>query len=66
MGLRWPLLPNRVPIPPNTPVLSKPPARYYTSTLACSCPDYTYRRKQKGQNCKHMALLRRVNGLARG
>ena len=27
----------------NYPALTKPPARYYTSLEACSCPDYVYR-----------------------
>ena len=33
-------------------------ARYFTTTEACSCPDWRWRRPEAG--CKHMLALRRA------
>ena len=34
------------------------PSRYMTSTVACSCKDYQYRRMRRGEHCKHILSLR--------
>ena len=38
--------------------LTKPPARYYTSESACSCPGWKWRHR-----CKHVDQLRRALAL---
>ena len=44
--------------PPLGVSATKPePARYYTSTEACSCPDFVYRRMRAKQYCKHQKAL---------
>ena len=44
--------------------LTRPGARYYTSTEACSCKDWEYRGSRPGKYhnkpCKHMASLRQA------
>ena len=46
--------------PPLGDSLTRPGARYYTSTEGCSCPDYVYRRMRTGQECKHQKALRQA------
>ncbi len=39
------------------------PSQYFTSTVACSCPDYVYRRMRLGLPCKHIRRLREAEAL---
>ena len=43
------------------------PSQYFTSTVSCSCPDWTWRGsrpgKHHGRPCKHMTALRRAVSL---
>jgi len=34
-----------------------PTKKYYVTATACSCPDFRFRRKARGQKCKHMRKL---------
>ena len=52
--------------PPQGVSLTKPGARYYTSTKTCSCLDWNYRRKRTGRPCKHQKSLRRAVSLQTG
>ena len=49
--------------PPFGDTLTKPPSRYFTSTVACSCPDYVYRRMRLGLPCKHIRRLQEALAL---
>ena len=53
--------------PPEGDSLKRAGARYYTSTEACSCPDWTWRGsrpgKHHGRPCKHITALRRAVSL---
>ena len=40
------------------PQLTKPEAKYFTSTEACSCPDWRFRGRQRP--CKHVEALRQA------
>ena len=33
------------------------PSPYFTSPMACSCPDYVHRRMRIGGHCKHQLAL---------
>lgn len=35
---------------------SEPKKEYTTTSDSCTCGDWVYRRKQKGEKCKHMEL----------
>ena len=35
-------------------------SKYTTSQNGCSCPDYNYRRRPRGESCKHMKELKRM------
>ena len=34
-----------------------PTKKYYVTATACSCPDFRFRRKARGQKCKHMRKM---------
>ena len=34
-----------------------PTKKYYVTATACSCPDFQFRRKARGQKCKHMRKM---------
>lgn len=36
---------------------SDPTKTYWVTTTSCTCPDYKFRRRAKGQSCKHMRKL---------
>ena len=36
---------------------SDPTKTYWVTTTSCTCPDYKFRRRAKGQSCKHMRKI---------